>query len=62
MRRLTPEQIERAIYPVGFYRTKARGLLAICDALLTRFGGAVPDEIDDLLTLTGLRLLHERNR
>ena len=54
MRRLTPEQIERAIYPVGFYRTKARGLLAICDALLTRFGGAVPDEIDDLLTLDGV--------
>ncbi len=54
MRRLTRQQIERAIYPVGFYRTKARAILKICDALLTRFGGAVPDEIDALLTLDGV--------
>jgi endonuclease-3 len=54
MRALTPRRIERAIYPVGFYRTKARAILAICDDLLARFGGEVPDEIDDLLTLGGV--------
>jgi endonuclease-3 len=51
---LTPRQIERAIYPVGFYRTKARVILGICRDLLARFEGRVPDDIDALLTLTGV--------
>lgn len=54
MLRLTPRQIERAIYPVGFYRTKARAIRAICRALIERFAGRVPDTIDELLTLTGV--------
>lgn len=54
MLKLTPRQIERAIYPVGFYRTKARAIRAICRDMLERFGGRVPDEIDDLLTFTGV--------
>jgi endonuclease III len=51
---LTPATIERAIYPVGFYRTKARAILDICRDLIARFGGRVPDEIDDLTTLRGV--------
>jgi len=51
---LTPRGIERAIFPVGFYRTKARVLLGVCRDLLGRFGGRVPDTIDDLLTLKGV--------
>jgi endonuclease-3 len=54
MLRLTPRQIERAIFPVGFYRTKARVILGVCRDLLERFGGQVPDEIDALLTLKGV--------
>ena len=54
MRRLRPRQIERAIFPVGFYRTKARVVLGVCRDLIERFGGAVPDSIDDLLTLNGV--------
>lgn len=54
MGRLTPRQIERAIFPVGFYRTKARVILGICRDLRERFGGAVPDTIDELLTLKGV--------
>jgi endonuclease-3 len=54
MLRLTPRQIERAIYPVGFYRTKARAILGICRDLLERFGGRVPDDLDALLTLGGV--------
>ena len=54
MLRLTARQIARAIYPVGFYRTKARAILGICRDLLARFGGRVPDEIDALLTLGGV--------
>lgn len=48
------DQIERLIFPVGFYRTKARVIHAICRDLIERFGGAVPDRIDDLLTLKGV--------
>jgi len=51
---LTPRVIERLIYPVGFYRTKARVILGICRDLLERFGGRVPDDIDTLLTLKGV--------
>ncbi len=54
MRGLTPRAIERAIYPVGFYRTKARVLREISRDLLARFGGVVPDDIDALLTLKGV--------
>jgi len=46
--------IERAIYPVGFYRTKARHIREICRDLLARYEGRVPDEIDELLTLKGV--------
>jgi endonuclease-3 len=46
--------IERAIYPVGFYRTKARVIHAVCRELVTRFGGAVPADLDALLTLPGV--------
>jgi endonuclease-3 len=51
---LTPRRIERAIYPVGFYRTKARVVRDISRDLLARFGGRVPDDIDALLTLNGV--------
>jgi endonuclease-3 len=52
--RLSPRQIQRAIFPVGFYRTKSRVLRGVCRDLLQRFGGTVPDTIDHLLTLKGV--------
>jgi endonuclease III len=51
---LTPHQIARAIYPVGFYRTKAHVIRGICRDLLDRFGGRVPDDLDALLALKGV--------
>ncbi len=54
MLRLAPSSIERAIFPVGFYRTKTRVLLGVCRDLLERFDGRVPDTIDALLTLKGV--------
>ncbi|MEO6308506.1 MAG: endonuclease III [Nitrospiraceae bacterium] len=47
-------KIERAIYPVGFYRTKAKSIHAICRRLLDVYGGAVPDSIEKLVTLSGV--------
>lgn len=54
MRTLPRRTTERAIYPVGFYRTKARRIRQICRILLTRFGGRVPDSLETLLTLPGV--------
>lgn len=54
MLRLPPRTIERAIFPVGFYRTKARVLREVSRDLLARFGGRVPDDLDLLLTLRGV--------
>jgi endonuclease-3 len=52
--RLPASRIAELIYPVGFYRTKARVILGICRDLLGRFDGRVPDTIDELLTLDGV--------
>lgn len=52
--KLTQEKIEKAIYPVSFYRTKARHILGICKILEDEYGGKVPDQIDLLLKLPGV--------
>ena len=54
MRTLSTRTIERAIYPVGFYRTKARTIKAVCRTLLARYGGKVPDELEELLSIKGV--------
>lgn len=54
MSQLSQEKIEKAVYPVGFYRTKAKNIRAISHDLLRRFGGRVPSSIDSLLTLKGV--------
>lgn len=54
MRQLTLSAVEQAIYPVGFYRTKAKQILQICTQLLERYQGRVPDCIEELLTLPGV--------
>lgn len=51
---LRADQIESAIYPVSFYRNKARQILGICRDLMEKFDGHVPDSIDVLLTLPGV--------
>lgn len=52
--KIDAEKLAKAIYPVGFYKTKARTILALCETLLRDHGGKVPDEIDDLLKLKGV--------
>jgi len=47
-------EIQKLIYPVGFYKTKAERIHGICEDLIHRFGGQVPDDIDLLLTLKGV--------
>jgi endonuclease-3 len=52
--KLTPLEIETLIYPVGFYPTKARRLLSISRILLDRYGGKVPDTLEELTALPGV--------
>jgi endonuclease III len=54
MAALTVRQIERLIYPVSFYRHKARHVKATCRLLLERFGGVVPSTMEELLLLPGV--------
>jgi endonuclease-3 len=51
---LTDRAIAKTIYPVGFYRTKAKQIRAISKMLLARHGGRVPDTIEELLLLPGV--------
>ena len=51
---LSGEEIRRAIYPVGFYRNKAKTILHVCRELIDRFHSRVPDTLDALLTLKGV--------
>lgn len=54
MLKIPEETIREVIYPVGFYRRKAGQILEICRDLMSRFAGAVPDDIDMLLTIKGV--------
>ncbi len=48
------ERVEQLIYPVGFYRVKARNIREISKQLMRQYDGRVPDEIDTLLKLPGV--------
>jgi endonuclease-3 len=48
------ETIEKAIYPVGFYRVKAKTIHSVCQDLLEQFGSQVPDNLEDLLSMKGV--------
>jgi len=52
--KLKIQQIEKAIYPVGFYRIKAKTIKAICSDILKKFDGKVPKDINTLLTMKGV--------
>ncbi len=54
MVKIPVETLEKIIYPVGFYRTKARKIKEICGILITTYSSKVPDEIDELLKLNGV--------
>jgi endonuclease-3 len=54
MAKLTVRQIEKLIYPVSFYRHKAKHVRETCRILVDKFGGRVPQTMDELLTLPGV--------
>jgi len=54
MARLDVEEIERLIYPVSFYRNKARFVKAACEKIVRDFAGRVPATLEEMTTLPGV--------
>ena len=51
---LSHTELEKIIYPVGFYRNKAKTLKNVSRIILEKYGGKVPDTLDELLTIKGV--------
>jgi endonuclease-3 len=51
---LSVRKIEKAIYPVGFYKIKAMRIKELCHTIIDQFNSKVPDDIDELLKLKGV--------
>ncbi len=47
-------KLEKDIRPTGFYRNKAKSIQKCCQELVDRFGGEVPNTLEDLVTLPGV--------
>lgn len=47
-------EIEKIIFPCGLYKTKARDISQMCNQLIENFDGNVPDNMKDLLSLSGV--------
>jgi endonuclease III len=52
--RTTQPQLEKDIGKINFYRNKARAIRNCCKEIVERFGGNVPDKLDDLISLPGV--------
>ena len=51
---LPTDKIEKLIYPVGFYRNKAKTLKDVCQILINEYDGKTPDSIDELIKFKGV--------
>ncbi len=51
---LGEKRVRDLIYPVGFYRVKAQNIIGICEKLIDKYDGRVPDSIDELLKFRGV--------
>jgi endonuclease III len=54
LRKVTLKQLEKLIYPVGFYKTKARHLKKLPVVLDKKFGGVIPSTVEELIELPGV--------
>ena len=51
---LTPPELEKYIFSCGFYRNKAAHILSASRDILEKYGGNVPDNLEELRTLAGV--------
>jgi len=54
LRRLSAKQIEKLIYPVGFYRNKAKYLKRLPEVIDNEFNGEIPNTVEGLVKLPGV--------
>jgi endonuclease-3 len=54
MIKLSSQEIEKLIYPVGFFRNKAKIILEVSNQILTKYKGRVPSRLEELLALKGV--------
>lgn len=48
------KELEQDIRSIGFYHTKAKNIIACCKALTERYGGRVPETLEELTSLAGV--------
>jgi endonuclease-3 len=51
---LEPEELEPLIRTTGFFRSKAKSLVGAAQKIVQEFGGKVPEQMDELLSLPGV--------
>ena len=51
---LTPQQLQPDVRSTGFFRNKSKSVIGAAKKIVTEFGGQVPDQMDQLLTLPGV--------
>jgi len=51
---MTQAELEEKIKKIGLYRNKAKNIIQMCQELIARFGGEVPDNMEDLVSLPGV--------
>lgn len=52
--KIKAENLEKAIYPVGFYKNKAKQIIELSKILVEKYNSKVPDEIDELIKFRGV--------
>lgn len=54
MNKIELEELEKIIHPCGFYKNKAKNIKKCANQIIENFGGEVPQNMDDLVTLAGV--------
>ncbi len=54
LQQLSTESVEQLIYPVGFYKTKAKHLKLCADKIIDKYNGKIPNTREELLNLPGV--------
>jgi endonuclease III len=54
MAKISIKAVEKAIYPAGFYKTKAKTIIDTCNILVKQHNSIVPDDLDELLKIKGI--------
>ena len=54
MTKVSCEELQKAIYPVGFYQNKASQIIELSKEITEKYKGEVPDEIDELTKFKGV--------